>query len=266
MSEEIVTTKKKLLEEFRFLREIERQEFPFYMGEAFDEFEEALYTANIKLMHEGLIKSYPMDFAIDRLFEFGVAGKNDKGTCILVGLKDPNRMQELLRKINILGYFVSQYKLLPKGKTRGFFNFEIYKTFNEIPKDLNQYREIWVSAEPKFDRTIDTSKIKHLYHLTEKIYLPNIYEKGLIPKSKKKKAYHPERIYITTNIDDLGYLIEDFTRGRNINDFVILEIDYEKAGRPILYNDPNFMRLGYYIIDNITPNAIDDEFDINEYS
>lgn len=256
MKDEITITKKELLENIKFINIIEKQKFPFYIGDEVDEFERSLCLLNANTITEGLIRTYPYDFVIQRLFEFGMATGNDKTNVIYVYLKDCKRFKELDGRIQSFGYFISQLKLLPVGEGRTPYNYKTYNNISEVPMPLDKYSEVWVVLEQKFDRTIDPSKIQFLYHLTEKKYLEKIKKNGLIPKSKGKKSYHPDRIYITTDIEKLNNIITQFTLEKNKEDFVILKIDYTKAGKPILYNDPNFMDYGYYVIDNISPNAI----------
>ena len=59
-------------------------------------------------------------------------------------------------------------------------------------------------------------------------------------------------------------IIKGFTEDKNINDFTVLKIDYNLTNKPKLYNDPNYFTFGYYLIDNIPPDAIIDIIDASE--
>lgn len=262
MKNETIITKKQLLENIKFINIIEKQKLPFYIGDETDEFERSICLLNANTLTEGLIRTYPYDFVIKRLFDFGAASGDPSTNTIYVFLKTADRIEELSDRANAFGYFISQFKLLPKGKSRNELNYITYTEIKNLPKNIDQYKEVWVVLEQKFDRTIDPSKIQFLYHLTERRFLEKIYKKGLIPKSKAKKSYHPDRIYVTTEIEKLNDIIKQFTVGKNKEDFVILKIDYSKAGKPTLYNDPNFMDYGYYVIDNINPKAIIDNINL----
>ena len=256
--------KKKEIEENKLLIEtIDKMETPFYIGDEDDWFEAILARENRRELAEGLIKTYPYDFAISRFNKYGVATSNQDKTQIYLYLKDKTKCKFIGEYANTLGYFVSQYKILFNGKDKSPINYVTYKTLEEFNDKINKINELWLIIEAKFDSNL-SNEIDYLYHLTEKSKLNKIKVNGLTPKSNSKKAYHPERIYVVPSLNNMKGIIKGFTEDKNINDFTVLKIDYNLTNKPKLYNDPNYFTFGYYLIDNIPPDAIIDIIDASE--
>ena len=105
--------------------------------------------------------------------------------------------------------------------------------------------------EPKFDRPF-TKAVDKLYHVTSHDNVDKIKEQGLVPKSRMKKAVHPDRIYLVTNPK---YFEEERTDLlQHISFPIILEIDVKDLNLNLFY-DPN-MNGAVYTTDNIPPQNI----------
>ncbi|MFW6008302.1 MAG: hypothetical protein ACOCP8_03460 [archaeon] len=249
---------KKLLRETLLIN----NEYPFLTGNEKNEnywFEDLFIKENIKLLKEGLIKTYPLNFIIKRLRDYGNPKLIENNLYFNLKIEHLPKLDWVNSYINSFGYFISQYKVKFIGLTKSPNNYIDYKTIDEILSILDKIEDIWLVIEPKYDTTITGENIKFLYHLTEKKYLERIKKNGLVLKSKSKKAYHPNRIYVVDNIENLKTLALQFTEGgKTLDDFIIIKIDYLKTNKPKIYNDPNYYKFGYYIIDNISPDAIVD--------
>lgn len=147
------------------------------------------------------------------------------------------KIDGIIKVLNNMGYFISSFT--KKGQFIG----------SEYPKND------WDSVifESKYDKEFKTNGIP-LYHVTEKIYLNKILKDGLIPKTKSKLTYHPERIYLTNNPISAMEIFNIFKDGGYIKDPIMLKIDTFD-----LYNkfmvDRQFPG-GIYTYDNIPPNKI----------
>ena len=254
-------------ENIALIKAYNNTECPFSIGNEGDSnywYENTLIKENDRLFKEGLIKTYPLDFTIQSLGKYGIVKVIQNKPYLKVKDKNKSNVEKLITHINTLGYFVSQFKILFNGKETTPENYVDYKESSDVINNLNNINELWFIIEPKFDETANNN-IGSLYHLTEKINLPKIKTNGLVPKSRSKKAYHPDRIYVVDDIKKLKDILTHFTsEHKNINDFSIVKIDYKLAGNPKLYNDPNYLNMGYYLTDNITPEAIVGAINANE--
>lgn len=260
MSNRLRTEIKKILNEL--IESTINEECPFIVGneeDVFDWYENGAKSVNVKLFKEGLIKTYPFDFTVQRLGKYGsVKLISNK---IYLGLNKHffENIEGIIKYLNTLGYFVATFKVLEKSQE---MKPENYKNFNNIEDVLNvvgNAQQIWIEIEAKHDKSFD-SVSSFFYHLTSKNNLNRIKRQGLVPKSNAKKSYHPHRIYIVDEINSLKELLVQFSEieGKKVSDYVILKIDYNLTNKPKIYNDPNFLNLGYYFVDNIPPKAIVD--------
>jgi len=124
--------------------------------------------------------------------------------------------------------------------------------------------EIKLRFEAKFDEEIVENIPDILYHITPTQNADKILKIGLVPKSRSKASYHPDRVYLSKDLKDVENLGEMFFQKTGINDWTILKIktdmvpgDYLK-----LYTDPNYKQ-GYYTLNNIPAQAIEKIKDIN---
>ena len=258
MKKLIRTEIKKILSEL--IESTANKECPFLIGneeDAFDWYENSVKSVSVKLFKEGLIKTYPFDFTIQSLSKYGSVKLISNKIYLGLNKEFFKNIQGLLKHLNTLGYFAATFKVLEKNKEA---NIENYKNFNNVADVLNiidNIQQIWIEIEAKYDKPINNAPL-FLYHLTSKNNLNKIKQQGLVPKSKSKKSYHPDRIYIVDEINSLKELLIHFLEieGKKLSDYVVLKIDYNLTNKPKIYNDPNFLNLGYYFTENIPPKAI----------
>jgi hypothetical protein len=216
--------------------------------------------------NEGLITTYPIDKAIDTLnnklmylpFWYNIKKDNDSVFLLtVVGVLNINQIESIFDLVNnLLGYYCSFIKYYKTNINRGypFINIEDY-----ILKSKN-CKKIDFIFEAKFDKILGY-KPDIVYHVTDEANLDNIKKVGIIPKSKNKKSFHLERIYITLNKGGA----ENFIKNLSFNDnllgitkyYKFLEINItDKFYKDMkIYKDPN-MKGGYYIYNNIRPQDI----------
>jgi hypothetical protein len=208
------------------------------------------YKINLK---EGLIKTTPIEKSINLIKKQypNIQIIKEKNNTFYISLENNfDIINNLIKLCDNLGWFPSYYEALNiNGEEEGPF---IKNNIN-----ISNLKIINIFFEAKFD--LNVIKIpKILYHITDSIYLDKIKQKGLIPKSKSKLSIHPDRIYFSKNINAVKLLLQKFNELYPEKDFIILEINTEKI--PIyfrLYEDPNFSGYGFYTLNNIPPNAIE---------
>ena len=142
--------------------------------------------------------------------------------------------ENLLNQVfNLYGYFPSAITIykeingldIPKYEkfTKGFL-------YNNI-KNVN-FKSVEIIFEMKFDKQtiIKSCKLYHVFNVKDR---DSILKRGLIPKSRKRKSDHPERIYFAMDIQFANDIISQFkfTDLCNYNDdneYGIMEINIEK--------------------------------------
>ena len=124
--------------------------------------------------------------------------------------------------------------------------------------------EIKLRFEAKFDEEIVEKIPEILYHITPTQNSYKILKIGLVPKSRSKASYHPDRVYLSKDLEDIENLGEMFYQKTGIKDWSILKIetDFVPGNYLRLYIDPNYTQ-GYYTLNNIPPQAIEKVKDIN---
>lgn len=218
--------------------------FPFFIGDTPDEYEKIIDSLIMENISEGLITTHQIDKAVKHLlFYKGKAKVNYNNNQIFYQVEEFDKIKDIIKLIDNLGYFIGTFNYLLN-------NGDDWVSTKDLPI-LNDVNQLWLTIESKFDSNINTDNIKNVYHISEKKYLDKIKKYGLIPKSKGKKANHPERIYVATSEVNLSQLIIQLKSIDREAEYILLTIDYEKAGKPKLYNDPNYLSYGYYIIDNM---------------
>lgn len=248
---------------FEILEESKNNTFPFILREEITGTEKILLEITNKKIQEGLISTYNYNSVTDVLNKYGEVIPTQKGKDmgqIYLKLieKNYNHLNHIIEVVNLSGYFVEYYMLLEKGLNPNIqSNYKEAKDLSEFIDKLDEYQQIWLIINSKFNSTINNNNnnIQLLYHLTKKSNLGKILSKGLILKSFSKKKYHPERIYVTTKKNNLKDLLYSFKKMED-TEYVVLTIDYIKADQPKLYNDPNYFELGYYLLDNIPTSSI----------
>ena len=141
-------------------------------------------------------------------------------------------------------------KLIIFMNNMGWFISSLYKNNTQVGFDSNDFDAI--RFEPKFDMEYKHNS-RYLYHVTEENYLNKIFKIGLVPKTKSKKTYHPERIYFTINADKANEIKDIFSNGY-IEKPIILKIDVFGLEN-LFYVDKNFTG-GVYTLENVPPKNI----------
>ena len=219
------------------------------------------YKLNLK---EGLIKTVPIGEAVfilkkqfpDWIFDYT---KDDKDFVIeIYRIKNAIKSEDfnkLLPLLNNLGYFISYMEIY------GDDNLEIKDKYNEeIVSNAFQNPKIhslFLECEAKFDQKVN--KIPDvLYHITPLKNWDKIQKIGLTPRSRSKKSYHPERVYLGKDEKHTLDLASKFYQIGGVKDWVLLKIntDMVPGGYLKLYYDPNY-KYGYYTLNNIPPQALE---------
>jgi hypothetical protein len=223
------------------------------------------YELNLK---EGLIKTIPIGEAIyilkkqfyNWIFQYE---KGDKDFTIeILRIKDgiqPEYFEKLLPLLNNLGYFISYMEIYSDDiAIEDKYNEKTVKNAFQNPK----IHSIYLECEAKFDQKVNKIP-EFLYHVAPLKNWEKIQQVGLVPKSRSKKAYHPERIYLGKDEKNTSNLASKFYQFEGIKDWALLKIDTNMVpgGYLRLYYDPNF-KYGYYTLNNIPPQAIEKIKDI----
>jgi hypothetical protein len=218
-------------------------------------------------LYEGLIKSVPKN-SIRSLVEkkyksnFDTEGNNFFITYLFnnnieIALEE---LEDLITLTNNLGWFPSNI-----GYGEQFLEFVRWDKEKRNFKSLieKNYLSIKFSFEPKYDEidtNIEMADATHnriLYHLTPTLFVNKILKNGLIPRSRSKKSYHPDRIYLATNVEDCEKLIPVFKAQTKINNWTVLEINTLPINYYLeLYKDQNFKDRGVFTLNTITPLCI----------
>lgn len=90
-------------------------------------------------------------------------------------------------------------------------------------------------------------KKRYAYHTTPDIFLNQIIEVGLLPKSESKLSVHPERIYLFMSPDtdiQMSSVLWNATKKEvrdKIKDYYILQIDLSQLPNHKFFNDTDSM-------------------------
>ena len=226
------------------------------------------FTEYINKLNEGLIKTYDIDFVIDKSLQmlsvlnikFDIQ-KNPNNT-IKLNLYNFNKVyiDELFNLlntnfVNMFGWFPSYMYMENVSGMKNQMNYD-----EQYLKNTYAYlSEVSIIYESKFD--IEVNVPEKLYHISIKEYEKKILSNGIVPKSKSKLALHDERIYVCSSINDCLDMISKmkfyfFNKNKKINtQWIIYEITTYNIDLK-LYKDPNYIDKGYYLIGNIPPNSI----------
>lgn len=107
-------------------------------------------------------------------------------------------------------------------------------------------------------------KSKVAYHITPDIFLNQIQQVGLVPKSESKISQHPERIYLFMAPDmdkQMTNILWDVTKKETrdkIKDYYVLQVDLTQLPNHRFYNDPatSFSYVAIFTLDPIPSSAI----------
>lgn len=194
-------------------------------------------------LYEGLIRSYPIETIIKQLDRLGVYARHEVGpnNVNLIIVKDVRDgiINDVLKIMNVGGY-------IKRNKNGSEYSFA-----------------------PKYphDATEDAySDDMCLYHLTNDIYIDKILKNGLVPKSKNKIEYHPERVYLTKKRKmSFRFISQMFSKMKH-NEFIkklyIVKVDLSKCEDKRFFWDPSAPN-GMFTYENIPPQCITIEEEIN---
>ena len=172
------------------------------------------------------------------------------------GIIPSNIIEGLFGIINNLGYFCSYIELY-----KGVISKKL--TWKDIPDYISKSKNcngVKFMFESKFDELLQ-HKPNLVYHVCKKVNINKILKIGLSPKSKSKKSYHPERIYVSLHLNTALKMLNNFRFDDIVNgddfDYDILEIDLSDSyySDIKLFKDPNFVG-GYYTYQNFRPKDI----------
>jgi hypothetical protein len=237
------------------------------------------------LIYEGLITTHPLS-SVETILrhKYSINIYKEKNYFNLKFLFDIDlgkaliKLKEILQLTNNLGWFpatMDAYDI--KGN---------YKHLNWDTDREQYYKKAWEPEKEDFKnfkylithkytnivfvfeaiRDIKDTYGKYLYHATEVKNLDNILKEGLIPKTRSKKSYHPDRIYLSKIPEDLYKYMVDVhkdskLRAKKVKDitkrFVILQIDTTKIKFYLeIFKDVNFVNKGWYTLNNIPPYSL----------
>lgn len=208
---------------------------------------------------EGLIKTHDLKTS-EKILRNSLKNKikvnvlNNEGVIELGFYKQDVDINKLFKLINNLGYFVSTFKI-----KNGLENKYSKNMFFKKIKDENDNSSIELRLESKYDKNI-VEIPRYVYHVTFGEYIEKIKKYGLSPKSKSKKSYHPERIYVASNLNNALNIASQLLYNKLSDSFLnpnkkevlpdpyLIKIDTKKLGNVKFYNDPNFNKKGFYTL------------------
>jgi hypothetical protein len=131
-------------------------------------------------------------------------------------------------------------------------------------KEYFKKGELKLRFEAKFDEEVVENVPSILYHITPTVNVDKILKIGLVPKSRSKASYHPDRVFLSKSLEGIEELGRMFYQKTGIRNWTILRINTELIPGDYLklYTDPNY-KSGYYTLNNINPQAIEKIKDIN---
>lgn len=187
---------------------------------------------------KGLIHTHPIDKSVNilkrRFPELDI--EVEKDVEIYIENQPPQKLEKYIPIITNLGYFIS--RLTIGGR-------EWIKEYD------NDTKPIAFILEAKYDYEVEIPE--NLYHASPIRFKDKIVKFGLTPKTGNKLSNHPERIYLTDDLNkaiDFGnYLREESDSDWYKNGYCV----YSVSGNGIskLYSDVNFRQGGFYTLNNI---------------
>lgn len=228
----MVDTLKFILEYGDYINDIENSKADNYI---YNEIQKRTKFGKLTLT-EGLIFTHPIVKSINilkkRFPELSI--KNDTDGEIYIENQPPQRLEKYLPLITNLGYFISLITI----------------NGNDWIKEFdNETCPIAFYLEPKYDLKVLVPET--LYHSSPIKFKDKISKIGFIPKTGNKISNHPERIYLT---DDLNTAIAfgENIKNKTKSGYCIYKIDGECIDN--LYSDINLRSGGFYTLQNISPN------------
>jgi hypothetical protein len=192
---------------------------------------------------EGLISTHPPDKSVGilkrRFPELYIEMESDGE--IYIENQPPQELSKYLPIITNLGYFISKYTI----------NGEEW-----LNKPKENEKPVAFYIEAKYDYEADIPKI--LYHASPIRLKHKILKYGLSPRSGSKLSEHPDRIYLT---DDINKAIEfgEYLKSERENEwykngYCIYSVKGDGVYK--LYSDVNLREGGFYTMNNIKIDSI----------
>ena len=216
----------------------------------------------VQEVSEGLIKTFPIKVA-DRLIKRELSDLKvnyktgidyDTNTLFINCLSKSiiiDNMIKIFSQINSCGYFISHFDFYDCNH----INISSIKYqdidlnyIKRLKKELNNSHYIQITVESKFNKLVDNKNI--YYHVTETKYVDKILKIGLVPRSKSKKTFHIERVYLGKDLINVKGISRQFKDGN----YTLLKITLNDNIK--LYDDPDFTGYGVYTYENIPPDNI----------
>ena len=184
---------------------------------------------------EGLIFTHPVNKSINilkkRFNELDITLEKDGE--IYIENQPPQILYKYLPLITNLGYFISLVT---------FDGTNWLKEYSEDSKPIGFY------LEPKYDLKVEVPNV--LYHTSPIRFKDKISKIGFIPKTGNKLSNHPERIYLTDNLNTAISFGMNIKNEENTG-FSVYGINGNCINN--LYSDVNLRKGGYYTLENIKP-------------
>ena len=203
------------------------------------------YELNLK---EGLTKTTNIGMTLNILksrFNYGFEYKRGDNTFEVVFHQiDKSTLEDFMKYVGNLGWFPSY---IETEKYKGKWEPKVYS--DAVSK---------VRFEAKFDEEVVENIPNKLYHITPTQNTDKILKIGLVPKTRSKASYHPERVYVGKSIEGIEKLAQPMYQRTGNRNFTVVEIDTTtiSGGYLKLYTDPNYNKEAYYTLNNIPPHAI----------
>jgi len=208
-------------------------------------------------IYEGLITSHPLYRVIMILSKNLDVKPNYKNNTFVLQYqfseiygKAKLEMNKILQLTNNLGWFPSYMSSYNMNNTK-FQKMRWDEKFLNFKKFiLDGLIKTTFSFEAKYDIPFTEFPDK-MYHVCKSKNVDKILTIGLAPKSRSKKAFHPERVYLCKYLNNAYTILNSFLIDEE-NNYEILEVDTSFIKEYLkLYQDPNFMNQGYYTLNNI---------------
>jgi predicted acetyltransferase len=196
--------------------------------------------SSISRILPNILKRYNVNYNINYNEE------TDDFQLYLIDLEN-DMLKIIINRCELIGYFPSYFevnKLSISGSTLDEFK-EIIIGYN-LPIKNN----IYFQFESWLDKEVDIPD--KLYHVYDILNIDKIKRYGLCPKSKNKISHHPDRIYITSTLEEVRNTIDEFKKINKTKKYDFLEITNKEKLK--IRKDPNY--IDYYTTQNIPPNWI----------
>jgi hypothetical protein len=210
---------------------------------------------------EGLIKTTNIDKTLNLLkksFDYGfIYVKRDNNTFVVKLIHvDKKNLVSFLKQIDIFGWFPSYMVAMNnKGDTNYAGKWDITK---------HSEGETHISFEAKYDEQVVENIPKILYHASPSKNADKILKIGLSPRSRSKRSFHPERVYVSSSLTKIKNIIPLLGKLEGDRNYTVFKINTEEVPGNYfkLYTDPNLPDTGFYTVNNIPPYALSKETEI----